>query len=136
MGAGPIEADPVSTLPDAEPASFDETALVELVGNDAATLRGLFDLYLASCARCASEVESAVRAGDLDAAFAGAHRLKSSSHHVGAIGLSRVAASIEAVARERRPGALDRLQPLVERCRIETDAAQRWIRAQRSRLTG
>jgi len=135
MGEAAVDADLVSALPDADPTRFDETALVDLVGNDVATLRGLYDLYLASCARCASEVEAALQAGDLDAAFAGAHRLKSSSHHVGAIRLSRVAASIEAMARERPPGALDSLRPLMERCRIETDAAQRWIRAQRSRLT-
>ena len=78
-------------------ATFDN--LLSMAGGQSDFLVHLSKLYKENASPAADTLENAVRAGDVEAAAAAAHALKSMSYNMGAVAVSALAAKIEAEAR-------------------------------------
>jgi signal transduction histidine kinase/DNA-binding response OmpR family regulator len=78
--------------------AIDRAMLRTWLGDDEATLRALLQEFLTGARETAREIEAALARSDMAVVSAGAHRLKGGAQSVGARGLERVAAALEAAA--------------------------------------
>lgn len=101
----------------------DLTVLKSLVGDDMHTVWEFMRDYLASLRRLSGELRAAFAAGDAQQVGAIAHKLKSSSRSVGALGLARLCAELENAVRSGDGTALARGVPQFETTRAQVEAA-------------
>jgi PAS domain S-box-containing protein len=87
-------------------AVLDTKVLARLVGDDSALIAELLDSYRRSAARAAEEIRTALALSDWKATAAAAHKLKSSSHSVGALRLGEVCERLEQLGKARNGNAL------------------------------
>lgn len=106
---------PVAPGADAPPADaradFDPEALPRAIGPDPEAQREMRAIYLRTLSGAEGELRDALRAGDWQRAGLAAHRVKSSSHAVGAHRLGRLFDDVESAARD---GRIERLAPLLQ----------------------
>ncbi len=120
-------AAPAAAAADTGPASqpppaLDVAVLEQLVGSDAATVREFLQLYRRSAQELQAVLHADSAAGDAAGAGAVAHKLKSSSRSVGALGLGDLCAELEslfkggeaAAAAARLPGFDALLRRVIE----------------------
>ncbi|QIM53357.1 ATP-binding protein [Hydrogenophaga crocea] len=91
---------------------FDPEALTRAIGPDPDAQNEMRQIYLSTLSRAEGELREALRAGDWHRAGLTAHRIKSSSHAVGAYRLGHLFDAFESAA---RAGQTDRLTALVHR---------------------
>lgn len=94
-------------LNDREAQIVDVTVLTGLVGNDPATVQEFLTAYLASARRLADELRTAGAEDDAKQVGAVAHKLKSSSRSVGALGLGDLCADLENACAAGSKAAVD-----------------------------
>ena len=85
--------------------------LEELVGDDAETIREMLLDFRASAEKIAAELHAAYQAGQLTAAGALAHKLKSSARSVGALALGELCAAMEQAGKKSDAAELAVLLP-------------------------
>ncbi|MDB6000764.1 MAG: sensory transduction histidine kinase, partial [Rhizobacter sp.] len=107
-----------------ETEPVDSTVLQRLVGDDPATLRNLLAGYQASARRLAEDLRAARTADDLRRIADIAHKLKSSSRSVGALGLGDLYSALENACRAE---TRDYLAQGVRDCDAEWSAVDAWI---------
>jgi signal transduction histidine kinase/CheY-like chemotaxis protein len=94
---------------------FDEHALQRVLGSDPEILQDMRSRYLASLDRALTEIQDAAAREDSVSAGFTAHRIKSSSRLVGAVGLAQLLDQIEALGTVGDAAGMVRLVPsLVE----------------------
>jgi len=103
-----VEPPGLETLLDVSASApiFERAILAEVpgVGDGGSVLgRRIVGLFRQETEAMLDRLEPALRCGDIDAVSGIAHKVKSSSAAVGALRLSQMAATLERVARERRP---------------------------------
>lgn len=100
-------------------------ALLEL--GDAEFFAELVDDFVTSTRAYLGELDSALAAGDAEAAYKAAHTMKSSAANMGAVAFSELCRSIEAAGRAGDIGSLggvvERLEREFERVRADLAAA-------------
>jgi HPt (histidine-containing phosphotransfer) domain-containing protein len=116
----------VSTHPDAEGTPVDLAALDELAVDlgSVEPVRSIVETYLTELGRRRELVLAAAAAGDIDNVHHAAHLLRSTSRTLGAHGVDRVAAELEAAPQPVDGGLLDRFEQVV---RITVSALEGWI---------
>jgi CheY-like chemotaxis protein/HPt (histidine-containing phosphotransfer) domain-containing protein len=108
---------PEAPLPRAQAA--DIAVLSALVGNDAKVVEEMLALFDQNSSRLCREMRAAMGSGDVQAAADAAHKLKSSSHSVGAHQVAFICAQIERTADSRQGAALGALIVQLEQELIE-----------------
>jgi len=93
----------------------DVNVLKKLVGDDDATLRGLLHGFRMNAISTAAELRTAFAAGQVAAAWALAHKLKSPALSVGALALGALCAEIEKSGKAGNSEAITSLLPEFER---------------------
>ena len=109
--AGPARA-AAPALPVAP--ALDERVLAALIGDDAALIAEFLSDYAVSAAASATELRAAAALDRWDTVAGVAHRLKSSSASVGALGLADTCARIESAGEAGEVPALQALLPAFE----------------------
>jgi CheY-like chemotaxis protein len=105
---------PVESI-DAGRGEFDDRALQRVLGVDPEILQDMRGRYLASLNRALTEIQDAAAREDSACASFTAHRIKSSSRLVGAVGLARLLDQIETLGTVGDAAGIARLVPrLVE----------------------
>lgn len=89
-------------------AALDQIRQLQGVGQPS-LLRQVIDIYLESSTKLVAQIDAALASADAGAAGSAAHALKSSSGNVGAIAVTKLAAAIEAAARDN---SLERVEAL------------------------
>ncbi|NMG31847.1 PAS domain S-box protein [Aromatoleum evansii] len=97
----------VAAAPAPERPILDVSVLAGLVGDDPAVIREFLCDYRVSAALLTDEVRRAFAAGDVAAVAGSAHKLKSSSRTVGALGLGELCNRIETAVQAADQGALE-----------------------------
>ena len=96
--------------------NFDLEQLEQLAGGDKAFEKELLQLFVGDTENSLMQLETAINAEDPAAVQSLAHYIKGASANVGAVGLSRAAAQLEALAKtgnlKTAPGSLRKLQIL------------------------
>jgi PAS domain S-box-containing protein len=96
-------------------APVDLTVLKELMGDDEVAVQEVLKQFSARSAGVVAEVRAACSTGNVEAATAAAHKLKSSSRAIGAIALSDVCGHIERIGRSGDPVTLSQKLPDFDR---------------------
>jgi PAS domain S-box-containing protein len=122
QGAAPAQEDTAAGPPAAD-TGVDVTVLKGLVGDDMPTVLGFLRDYLASLRRLSGQLRAAFAAGDTQQVGAIAHKLKSSSRSVGALGLAHRCDELESAVRSGDRLALERGVPQFETTRAQVEAA-------------
>jgi HPt (histidine-containing phosphotransfer) domain-containing protein len=111
-------------VPAIDPRAF--AALTEIADGDFAFLRDVIGQFLGDGASLLDQLVEAVRAGECEPMTRAAHTLKSSSGHVGALGLSAIADRLQCLGREGRMHGCRRLADTarseMDRVRCELEA--------------
>ena len=96
--------------------NFDQDQLRQLAGGDEAFEKELLQLFVGDTENSLLQLETAINAENPSAVESLAHYIKGASANVGAVGLSRAAAQLEALAKtgqlKTAPGSLRQLQSL------------------------
>lgn len=97
----------VSALrPQSEELLVDDTIIDRYLQRGPKLIHILVDAYLAEAPGYFRSLQSAMKAGDMSAASAAAHGLKSSSYNLGAMRLAKICQAAEEVAAEGDAGKL------------------------------
>ena len=94
------------TRPQADKSVLDLDVLRELVGDDADTIHALLGDYLASAAAELEKIAAGIAGKDSQAVAFAAHKLKSSSRSVGAVGFGELCARLEAAGKASDTAAM------------------------------
>jgi len=110
--ATPVALAAGAASPPTDPRTdFDPDALLRAIGPDTDAQRDMRAIYLRTLSGAEGELREALQAGDWGRAGQAAHRIKSSSHAVGAHRLGRLFDDVERAA---RAGQVERLAPLLQ----------------------
>jgi HPt (histidine-containing phosphotransfer) domain-containing protein len=107
----PDQAKPTGTTAGAVAVPVNVHVLEELVGDDAEMIREMLLDFRASAEKIAAELHAAYQAGQLAAAGALAHKLKSSARSVGALALGELCAAVEQAGKKSDAAELALLLP-------------------------
>ena len=107
----PDQAKPASTSAEAAAVPVNVHVLEELVGDDAEMIREMLLDFRASAEKIAAELHTAYQTGQLAAAGALAHKLKSSARSVGALALGELCAAMEQAGKRSDAAELAVLLP-------------------------
>jgi CheY-like chemotaxis protein/HPt (histidine-containing phosphotransfer) domain-containing protein len=106
---------PRNSAPHAPPPQWDSQALSRMVGDDPTMHRRLLDRFVTTTSAQMGELEVLRAAHDLKGLAAVGHRLKSSSHTVGAMQLGALCQDLETLARQGKAEEALALVPAIQR---------------------
>ena len=107
----------------ADAPEVDVNILKALVGDDDEAIHELLTDYLTTARRQAEELHRAIDEGNIELAGATAHKLKSSSHSVGALQLANVCAELEHAGNTADKNAALRCMPDFDRALARVECA-------------
>lgn len=101
-GTAPPAPVPPTLVADGAASAFDDQLPVRLLGDDPESLVELRQQFVRASQRAMEAMRNAADQGDWSQVGFVAHRIKSSAHATGAVGLSRLLDGLEAATREQR----------------------------------
>jgi len=109
--AQPVDPAGAAAIGSADPVAVNLGVLEELVGDDPMVIRDLLQGFHDSAGRSVELLKAACGIGDMATTIEQAHRLKSSTRTVGALGLSELCGQIEIAGKAGAADVLARLLP-------------------------